>query len=51
MWCPFHSDQGHMMMGSLGYFLGWAVFIWFIVFTILVVAKLDEILKAINKNK
>lgn len=48
MWCPFSSGQGYM--DPIGYLVGWALFIWFIVFTILVVAKLDGILKALNKK-
>lgn len=48
MWCPFSSNQG--MMNPIGYLLGWAIFIWFIAFTILVVTKLDGILKVLNKK-
>ncbi len=49
MWCPFYSNQGYLM-GSMGYLLGWVVFIWFIVFTILIVVKLDKISKAVKKK-
>ncbi|MCB9772632.1 MAG: hypothetical protein H6754_08815 [Candidatus Omnitrophica bacterium] len=48
MWCPFSSSQG--TMNPAGYLFGWAIFIWFIAFTILVVVKLDGILKALNNK-
>ncbi len=48
MWCPFSSGQG--MMNPIGSLFGWVIFIWFIAFTILVVTRLDGILKVLSKK-
>lgn len=43
------ANQGYIM-GSLMILLWWAVFIWVIVFTILVVVKLDRIIQLLEKK-
>lgn len=48
MW-GYMAGQGYIM-GGFTMLLGWAAFIWFIVFTILVLLKLDKIAKLLEKK-
>ena len=43
------AGEGYMMGGATG-LIAWAVFIWFIVFTVLVVGKLDRIIQLLEKK-
>ena len=48
MW-EYMTGQGYVMGGS-GMLIAWGAFIWFIVFTILVVFKLDRIADLLSKR-
>ena len=49
MWGMMYGQQGYMMGGFIG-LLSWVVFIWFIVFTVMVVVKLDRIVQLLEKK-
>ncbi len=44
------AGEGYMMMGGFMGLVSWALFIWFIVFTVLVVMKLDKIAQLLEKK-
>lgn len=50
MWCMYGPGQGCLMGGGMMMLFAWAAFIWFIVFTILVVLRLDKIVKLLEKK-
>ena len=48
MWGMMYGNGTYI--GGLAGILSWAVFIWFIVFTVLVVGKLDRIIQLLEKK-
>ena len=49
MWGMMYGNGTSMMGGFMG-IISWAVFIWFIVFTVLVVGKLDRVIQLLEKK-